>query len=278
MDHHEGTFKGVREADIYYQFWLPDGKPKAYLVIVHGLAEHSGRYMNLVNHFVPLGYAVYGLDHLGHGKSSGERVLVKEFSDYTVTLKKYLDLVDIWQPEIPVFLVGHSLGGLIVPIYLLDHQDELSGAIVSGPGVKIPEYVNSVTIMMGRILSGILPRFGLMALEAESVSKDPAVVEAYVNDPLVYRGKTTARLGAEMLKAINRLKKQGNKINLPILILQGKEDSMVDHDCSSYLYYLVGSKDKVLKQYDGLYHEVFNEPEREMVFQDVQAWLEAHLA
>ena len=118
MRHQEGTFKGVRDASIYYQCWLPEGESRAVLLIVHGLAEHSGRYMNVVNHFVPLGYAVYGVDHVGHGKSSGTRVYVERFEDYTDTLKIYFDMVRHWQPEKPVFLVGHSMGGLIGAVYL----------------------------------------------------------------------------------------------------------------------------------------------------------------
>jgi alpha-beta hydrolase superfamily lysophospholipase len=231
----------------------------------------------VVNHFIPLGYAVYSLDQIGHGRSAGERVLVRDFSDFTITLKKYLDLIDIWQPETPIFLIGHSMGGLIVPSYLVDYQDELSGAIISAPFVKIPDYLNALTVIGGRILSLIFPKAGLVGVDAEGVSKDPAVVEAYENDPLVYRGKTSARLGAEMLKEMDRLKRHGSRINLPILTLQGKEDRLVDPSGASYLNYLVGSKDKVLKEYNGLHHEIFNEPEREMVFKDVEVWLEAHL-
>ena len=277
MEHQEGFFKGVRESEIYYQFWLPEVKPKACLVVVHGLAEHSGRYMNVVNYFVPRGYAVYGLEHLGHGKSEGERVFVERFEDFTITLKKYFDMVDIWQPGIPVFLVGHSLGGLIGTNYLLDHQDELDGAVLSGPGVKIPDNISQTTILLGKLFSSLLPKYRLIQLDATAVSKDPAVVDAYVNDPLVYTGKTTARLAAEMLKAMQRVTEQVARINLPILILQGGEDKLVDPDGAEMLYDRVSSQDKTLKMYDGLFHEVFNEPERDQVLKDMEVWLEGHL-
>ena len=277
MEHQEGYFKGVREADIYYQFWLPEGKPKACLVIVHGLAEHSGRYMNVVNYFVSRGFAVYGLDHLGHGQSDGERVYVERFDDFTVPLKKYFDMIDMWQPGVPVFLVGHSLGGLIGSYYLLDHQDELDGAVLSGPGVKIPDNISQATILLGKIFSVLMPKAGMIQLDANAVSKDPAVVDAYVNDPLVYTGKTTARLAAEMLKAMKRVTNQAGQINLPILILQGGEDKLVDPGGANMLYEIISSKDKTLKMYEGLYHEVFNEPEREKVLRDMEVWLEAHI-
>ncbi len=275
MKHQEGHFKGIRNLRIYYQCWLPESKPKAVLLIVHGLAEHSGRYMNVVNHFVPLGYAVYGIDHIGHGKSDGSRVYVQRFEDFTDTLKTFYDMIRDWQPEKPIFLVGHSMGGLISSIYLLDHQEELSGAVLSGPSVKVPDNISSATILVAKLFSTLMPKLGLIALEAEGVSRDPAVVQAYLNDPLVYTGKTTARLGAELLKAMKRVAVDASRITLPILIVQGGEDRLVDPDGAQMLHDTVGSVDKTLKIYDGLYHEVFNEPERLKVLGDVEAWLES---
>ncbi len=278
MRHQEGTFKGIRNASIYYQGWLPEGESTAVLLIVHGLAEHSGRYMNVVNHFVPLGYAVYGVDHVGHGKSSGTRVYVERFEDYTDTLKIYFDMVRHWQPEKPVFLVGHSMGGLIGAVYLLDHQAELTGAVLSGPAVKVHDTVSPAVIFVGKLISVLMPKLGLIGLEAEGVSRDPAVVQAYVNDPLVCRGKVTARLSAELVKAIRRVAAEATKITLPILILQGSADRLVDPKGAQMLYDAVNSVDKTIKIYDGLYHEVYNEPEHGQVLGDVKAWLETHLS
>jgi alpha-beta hydrolase superfamily lysophospholipase len=277
MKHQEGVFRGVRGANIYYQSWLPEGEPKAVLLIVHGLAEHSGRYENVVNHFVPLGYAVCGIDHLGHGKSDGQRVYVKRFDDYTDTLKVYFDKVRGSQPGKPIFLVGHSMGGLIGAVYLLNHQAELAGAVLSGPAVKIPNNITSAMIFVGKILSALIPRSGLIGLEAEGVSRDPAVVQAYVNDPLVYREKMTARLAAEMLQAMQTITDQAARITLPILIVQGSADRLVDPAGAQMLYDAVRSVDKEIKVYDGFYHEVFNEPEHDKVLRDVETWLEAHL-
>ena len=278
MRHQEGTFKGVRDASIYYQCWLPEGESRAVLLIVHGLAEHSGRYMNVVNHFVPLGYAVYGVDHVGHGKSSGTRVYVERFEDYTDTLKIYFDMVRHWQPEKPVFLVGHSMGGLIGAVYLLDYQAELTGAVLSGPAVKVHGTVSSAFIFVGKLISVLMPKLGLIGLEAEGVSRDPAVVQAYVNDPLVCRGKVTGRLSAEFVKAMRRVAAEATKITLPILILQGSADRLVDPKGAQMLYNAVNSVDKTIKIYDGLYHEVYNEPEHGQVLGDVKAWLETHLS
>jgi alpha-beta hydrolase superfamily lysophospholipase len=277
MEHQEGYLKDFRSTDIYYQYWLPEGDPKAILIVVHGLAEHSERYMNVVNHFVPSGYAVYGIDHIGHGKSDGKRVYVERFEDYIKTLKIYFDMVRGWQPGKPVFLVGHSLGGLIGATYLLEHQDELSGAILSGPLIKIHGGVSKALVFVMNTLSIFLPKAGLIQLDAGGVSRDPAVVEAYVNDPLVHTGKVTARLGAEFLKAMQRVTEQAERIKLPITILQGSNDKLVDPDGAQLLYSLISSEDKTIKIYDGLFHEIFNEPEHEQVLTDVEIWLEAHL-
>ena len=277
MKHEEGFFKGVRGLEIYYQGWLPNSNPKACLMVVHGLAEHSGRYMNLVHKFVPLGYALYALDHIGHGQSEGERVYVDRFDDFITPLKTFFDLIKRWQPDMPVFLVGHSMGGLIGAAYLLEYQDKLAGAVLSGPGVKISDNISSTTIALGKLLSVLIPKAGLIQLDASGVSKDQAVVDAYVNDPLVYTGKTTARLAAELLKTMQRVTDQASKIQLPLMIVQGSEDKLVDPGGAPMLYNAVSSEDKSLKVYDGLYHEVFNEPEREQVLGDVHDWIEAHL-
>lgn len=277
MRHEEGTFQGVRGVEIYYQVWLPDGEPKAVLLIVHGLGEHSGRYGNVVHHFVPLGYAAYGLDHLGHGRSAGRREYVERIEDYTATLKTYCDMIRGWQPGKPIFLVGHSMGGLIGSLYLLDHQADLAGAVISAPAVKVPVSISPLTVAMGKVLSTVSPTFGVLGLELAGLSRDPAVVQAYVSDPLVYTGKTTARLSAEMLRGMKRVEGEAAAITLPILLLQGSADRLVDPGGAPMLHEKVRSADKTLKVYDGFYHEVFNEPERAEVLHDVEVWLAAHL-
>jgi alpha-beta hydrolase superfamily lysophospholipase len=277
MNHIEGNFKGVRNASIYYQAWLPEGKVKAVLFLVHGLGEYCGRYTNVVNHFVPLGYAVYGLDHLGHGKSDGEREVIVRFDDYTEPLTTYYNMVKGWQPGKPVFILGHSLGGLITTYYLLDNQEKFKGAIISAPGIKVPANISPMTIRMGKILSTIAPKAGILALDATGVSRDPEVVKTYVNDPLVFHGKTPARLAAEMLKAMGRVTAEVEKITLPFIVIQGSADKLVDPAGAQMLYDRAGSKDKLLKVYDGLYHEVHNEPECGEMFKDLEAWLEAHV-
>ena len=277
MNHTEGYFKSVRNANIYYQGWLPDGGVKAVLLIIHGLGEHSGRYTNVINHFVPLGYAIYGFDHIGHGKSDGEREVIDRFEDYIGPLTIYLNMVKAWQPGKPIILFGHSLGGLIAVYYLLDHQAEFKGAVISAADITIPKNISPLTVTMGNIISSISPKTGGMALDATRISRDPEVVKAYVNDPLVFHAKTPARLAAEMLKAMLRVTAELGKITLPFITVQGSADELVAPGDAQLLYDKASSKDKTIKVYEGFYHEVFNEPGRAIVLNDVEVWLRAHV-
>jgi alpha-beta hydrolase superfamily lysophospholipase len=233
--------------------------------------------MNVVNHFVPLGYVVYGVDQIGHGKSDGPREFVESFDDFSFTLAAYMAMVKEWQPGKPIFLLSHSIGGLIATYYLLDHQAEFQGAVFSAPVVKVASHISQMTIIMGRSLSVLAPKVGVMSVDPGTLSRDPEVVNAYTNDPLVFHGKTSARLSAEMLRALTRVSAETGKITLPFIAMQGSEDHLVDPDGAQILYDKAGSKDKTLKIYEGLYHEIFNEPEHPQVLRDVETWLEAHI-
>ncbi len=277
MRHQDGFIPSVEDTRIYHQSWLPNGTAKAGIVLVHGLAEHSGRYSNLVNHMIAQGYAVYGLDHIGHGKSGGTRVYVRQFADYTDALGTYVDQVRDEHPDMPIFLYGHSIGALIVAVLLLDYSVDLAGIVFSGPCVKVPANVSAVTVFLARALSRIAPKLGLSAVDTSGISRDPTEVQAYIDDPLVYNGKTTARLACELLKAMHRASAEASRITQPVLIVQGGADTVVDPDGARMLHAAINSLDKTLKIYDGLYHEIHNEPEHALVLADISAWLDEHL-
>lgn len=277
MKHTEGRFRGHKNLNLYYQCWLPAKDPEAILLVVHGWAEHSGRYTNLVDYFVPKGYAVCGLDHRGHGKSEGLRGYVEQFTDYLNDLKTFFDTVHSEHGDTKIFLIGHSMGGTIAAAYTVQHQHELAGLLLSGAALKVPYNRSLALIAVARMLSLLLPKMGISVLDASAISQDKAVVDAYVNDPLVYRGKIRARFGAEVLKTMQKLPRQMPQINLPMLIMHGTADRLSDPEGSQILYERVSSRDKTLKLYEGFYHEIFNEPGREQVFADMEAWLATHI-
>lgn len=270
---------GRKGLSLYYQCWLSATDPRAILLVVHGWAEHSGRYTNLVNYFVPKGYVVCALDHRGHGKSEGLRGYVERFSDYLDDLTTFFDIVRTEYGDTKIFLVGHSMGAIVATAYTVtaSHQQALAGLIVSGVGVKPGSSLSSALIPLARILSVLLPRLGIMVLDASAISQDKAVVDTYVNDPLVYRGKITCRFGAEMLDTLRKLTSKMPEITLPILIMHGTADRLCDPEGSRILYDQANSSDKTLKLYDGFYHEIFNEPDREQVMADMEAWLAARI-
>jgi len=261
MTHNEGRFTGLGGLHIYWQCWLPDGNPKAVLLIAHGFAEHSGRYGNVVRHFVPRGYAVYAPDHRGHGRSDGERVQVADFSEYVKDLKTFFDMVRRERPTERIFLVGHSMGSMIALAYAAEHQHELAGLVTSGGGMARPGDPPPP------------PRPAGMPLDTAFLSRDPAVIKAYVEDPLVYRGPLP-RMSA-MASMRDRLPEMVARIRLPALIMAGNGGP--DGARSRVLYEHIGSQDKTLKLYEGLLHEIFNEPEHPLVMADLESWLEAHL-
>jgi acylglycerol lipase len=278
MIHKEGKFKSQKNLNLYYQSWQPPEKPKAVLLVVHGLAEHSGRYANLVNYFVPDNYAIYALDHQGHGRSEGLPGYVNRFSDYLVDLKTFFEIVHKANESTNIYLVGHSMGGLIATLYAAKHPEGLAGVVLSSPTLKAGSSISSKDILMARIAAALLPKMGITALDSAGISRDQKVVEAYNNDPLVYRGKIRARLGYEFIKAMDgKLTAQMSKIDLPILIMQGSADRLSNPEGSKVLFETVKSKDKTLKGFEGLYHELFNEPEHPQVFECMREWLNSRL-
>jgi acylglycerol lipase len=277
MKHKEGKFNGLKNHVLYCQCWMPDAQPKAILLVAHGLAEHSGRYKNLVDYFVPKGYAVYAFDYRGHGKSEGMRSYVDRFDDYLTDLKTFFDRVREKQPDAKIFLVGHSLGATIGVAYALEHQQEMAGLIVSGPSLVATSTVSTALIAIAGVISALAPKMGVTIIDASTISRDQAVVDAYGNDSLVFRGKIPARTGAELAKMWKTLPEQMSEIKLPLLIMQGTADRLANSESSKLLYEQSSSKDKTLELYDGFYHEIFNEPEHRRVMADMEVWLAKHI-
>jgi alpha-beta hydrolase superfamily lysophospholipase len=269
MQHIEATFTGLKDFRIYYQCWLPPGEPRAVIIIAHGYAEHSGRYANVVNPAVARGDAVYALDHRGHGRSDGERVQVDSFDDYLADLKTFFDLVAARHPTTKVFLLGHSMGAAIATAYVIRHQHELAGLVLSGGGITPRDPGRAEAVR-----AATPPRSGDLAA---TLSRDPAVIEAYRNDPLVYTGPPPDRSFLRATGLREQLPDLVPEIKLPILIMAGEASPLGDGPRSKVLFEDVGSADKTLKLYPTLMHEIFNEPEHPQVVADMLAWLDAHI-
>ena len=274
--HTTDTLTAATGAEIFTQSWLPENDIQAVLVIAHGLSEHSGRYLPFVQYFVERNYAVYALDHEGHGQSGGMRGHINEFDDFVETLNTFIDAIESRHQGKKIFLVGHSMGGAISVNYLLKYQQRLAGCLLSGAALSVGQVISPFQQQVLRFFSLVLPRVPLIKIEGEAVSRDPAVVEAYENDPLVYRGKATARLLAEIVSAAKRGLLLAGEISLPLFIMHGGGDLLTSPSGSEELYEKVASTDKTLKIYDGLYHEIFLEEEKYEVFADIEEWLIRH--
>ncbi len=276
MEHREGTFQGAGALELFYQRWRPDGAPRAVIAIVHGFGEHSGRYPNVVNHFVPRSYAVYGFDHRGHGRSPGKRGHINAWSEFRDDVRAFRQLVAAQEPNRPVFMLGHSLGGLIALEYALHYTEGLRGVIASGPLLVQPG-VSPALIALAKILSRIAPGTAIKTgLDASTISRDPAVVEAYQKDPLVH-SFATPRFSTEMTAAQNWTNAHAADLKLPFLLIVGSEDKLVPPEGGRKFFDAVTFADKQKLDYPGAYHETHNDIIAPQVMADVERWLEAHL-
>ncbi|MEE4659097.1 MAG: alpha/beta hydrolase [Halieaceae bacterium] len=264
-------------ARLCYRLWRPQRQPRALIVICHGAAEHGGRYQRFAERFLPLGYSVAALDLPGHGKSPGRRGHIDRFGQYVVALNAFVAHVRAEYPLVPVVLLGHSMGGLVVSCYLLQHGDEVLAAVLSAPAIQTELEPALWQQLLIRAIARVWPSLGALQLDAGGISRDPVERQAYLDDPEIYLGKLSARMVVEMVDSMARVQQQADAITVPLLLLHGDADTLTAPSGSRFLFEHAGSDDKMLKLYPGLYHEIFNEPEREQVFADLETWLGARL-
>jgi acylglycerol lipase len=271
----EGAFEGVGGIKIFTRAWQPAGEPHGVVVISHGFNSHSGQYEWVAQQLASKGLAVYALDHRGRGKSEGERFFVEKFSDYTGDLATFIDMVKARAPGLPVFLLGHSAGGVISCGYALEHQDELAGLICESFAYQVPAPDIALAVLKG--VSHVAPHAHVFKLKNEDFSRDPAVVAALNADPLTANESQPSETVAEMVRANERLKKDFHLITLPLLILHGTADKATKPSGSREFYEKAGSTDKMLKLYDGHFHDLLADVGKQQVMADIQAWIDAHL-
>lgn len=273
MRHTTATFESADGRPLFEQHWLPDGTPRADLAIVHGYAEHSGRYAHVGAYFAERGVAVHAYDLRGHGCSGGERALVRSFDEHLGDLETFL--AGVRHPGRPLFLLGHSMGGGIVALYAAERRPDVRGVLLSGAVLGRPGGLRGLLTRILVLAGRVFPKWKLGKLDAATVSRDPAVVAAYDADPLVYRDKMHAGTLSAMMRAVGRVRRGAARIDRPLLIMHGTADALVAPAGSAWLYEHAGSADKSLRRYEGLAHEILNEPEQRQVMADIAAWMDA---
>jgi alpha-beta hydrolase superfamily lysophospholipase len=277
IQHQEGVFSGTGALELYYQAWLPlAGSRRAVLVNLHGLGDHSGLYPSLAAYLPPRGVSLYAYDMRGNGRSPGQRAYLGRWEEYRGDLHAFLGRVKEAEPDLPLFLLGNSLGGLVVLDYALHHPPGLAGVIAAAAplgqlGVPRP------LMALGRVLSQVWPRFSLqVGMDLSGLARDPAVIEAVLGDPFFHR-RGTARLSTEVTAAIQRVQRMAGGLSVPLLLLHGSEDRMVPPDGSRTFFAAVRQPDREYREYPGAYHGLFADLGSAEILADVARWIEQHL-
>ncbi|HEX7314398.1 MAG TPA: alpha/beta hydrolase [Pyrinomonadaceae bacterium] len=271
----EGSFKGVGGLNIFTRSWRPEGTARGVVVIVHGLNSHSGQYLWVGEQLAAEGLAVHALDHRGRGRSDGERFYVEKIEDYVEDVATLVRAAKAENPGLPVFVLGHSAGGVISCVYTLEHQSEIDGLICESFAYELP--VPDLVLSFLKGLSYITPHTHVFSLNNEDFSRDPAVVESMNNDPLIKGESQPAQTAKVMINADQRLREEFPLIKLPVLILHGTEDKATKPSGSRHFYEQAGSTDKTLKLYEGHYHDLLNDIDKEVVMADIKGWITARL-
>lgn len=260
---------------IAYFIKHPEAAPRAVVCILHGYAEYSGRYLHLAERLLSAGYAVAGIDHRGHGRSTGARGFIPSFTGPAADVDTFVKLVAVDCAGLPMFAFAHSMGGAIAVQYVLDYQTPWQGMILSGAGIKSNYAVNPVLRVISVLGSALLPKGALVPLAEGVTTSDLEMVADSKADPLAYHGRVPLRTGHILLNAWPHFEPRLPEITLPLLLLHGADDALVDPAASRALNQQAASTDKTLKIYEGMMHEVINEVERETVLGDILKWLAA---
>lgn len=275
--HRDGTFAGADGLALYYQAWLPLNRPhRAVLVNLHGLGDHSSLYPSIASHFPARDIALYAYDMRGNGRSPGQRAYLRGWHEYRGDLHAFLDRVRKWEGNLPLFILGNSLGGLVVLDYALHYPAELSGVIAAAPPlgeVGVPPFL----MALGRMVSRICPRFSLeVGMDLSGLARDPSVAETVLADPLFHR-RGTARLSTEVTAAIRRVQARAETLSVPLLILHGSADRMVPPAGSRSFFAKVSYPDREFREYPNGYHGLFADLDSDLVLRDLERWIQGHI-
>jgi acylglycerol lipase len=269
----ERNFDGLGGVRIVYDVWMPETSPRAVVVLSHGLGEYARRYDHVAQFFGDAGLVTYALDHRGHGRSGGKRMLVRDIGEYTADFDTLVGIATREHHGLRSIVLGHSMGGGIVFAYGVERPDNYDLMVLSAPAVAAQDLVSPLMQLAAKVLGALTPGLPVQELDVDAISRDPAVVAAYNEDPLVYHGKVPAGVGRALLEVGETMPRRAPALTAPLLVVHGDADRLIPVDGSRRLVECVGSTDVELKVYPGLYHEVFNEPERAQVLDDVVSWI-----
>ncbi|MFD6195239.1 alpha/beta hydrolase [Mycobacteriaceae bacterium NPDC060252] len=270
------AFDGADNVRIVYDTWTPAGTPRAVVVLSHGFGEHARRYDHFAQRFNDAGYLVYALDHRGHGRSGGKRVYVRDISEYTDDFGTLVDIAAREYPDLKRIVLGHSMGGGIVFAYGVDHQDRYDLMVLSGPAIAAQVGLPYVLTLVAPVVGRLLPGLPVQKLDVNAISHDPAIIAAYNADPLVHHGRVPAGIGRALLGVGKTMRQRAAGLKRPVLTMHGGDDHLTAPEGSVWLS--EAAPDATLKIWDGLYHEIFNEFDKELVLDEVVSWIDARLS
>jgi alpha-beta hydrolase superfamily lysophospholipase len=272
----EFQFQGGGGLNLFARAWRSEAiAPRAVVVIAHGVNSHGGYYTWVGEQLAAAGFAVYAIDHRGRGRSDGERYFVQSIDEYTGDLATFIQLAKAREPGLPVFLLGHSAGGVISATYALEHQSELAGFICESFAFQV--YAPDFALAVVKGLSHIAPHAHVLRLPIKEFSRDPTVVEAMLADPMIADEVQPTSTVAALVRADERLKEEFPRLTLPVLILHGTADKVTRPSGSELFHERAGSADKTLKLYEDYAHDLLNDIGKEAVLADIRAWIEARL-
>jgi acylglycerol lipase len=271
----EDDFASTGGVRIHTHAWLPEGPPRAVVVICHGVNSHGGQYRWVGEQLAARGFAAHALDLRGRGQSDGERFYVEDIADYVADLRGLARIAQQRHPGLPVYVLGHSAGGVVACTYALDHQAEIAGLVCESFAFQVPAPGFVLAAIKG--ISHVAPRLGVLTLHMKDFTRDPAALAALEADPLTKGETQPAATVAALVRADERLHDSFGQITLPVLILHGTADKATVCQGSQYFHAHAGSADKTLKLYEGHYHDLLNDLGKEGVLQDILGWIEARL-
>ena len=261
---------------LFIHKWIPDS-PGALLFVLHGIFEHGGRYREVAEYLNRNGIGVIAADHYGHGRSGGRQGYIDSWDHLIDDTDRWVSQLKDQYPDIPCFIMGHSLGGLLAVSYLNKLKPDFQGVILLSAALKVSRDISPLLQAMAPVLAAMFPKLKTIRLDATAISRDREVVKDYLEDPYVYTGKIYAQTGNETLQATKGISSVGHDFKWPVLILHGTADRLTQPEGSQDFYDRIESNDKTINFYEGWYHELLNEPEKDIVFEAIRIWITSRI-